>query len=146
MNLERVKFRTSWHIKHLEAAARYRKPGYLKEILRVGRRDGDVVHLRPDQFARIRVQFEPRETRLKRGRDAPTWPAAIKNAAREGTKWLLAGAPVPASDILHGRSEICAVCPQWNPKAWLGTGGCRKCRCSRFKLFMETSKCPLKKW
>lgn len=58
-------------------------------------------------------------------------------------KWLWAGCPITPRTLARRRLELCQTCPNWRPEAWAGTGGCRLCGCTRLKLEMATSRCPL---
>jgi len=135
-----------WSIETLRQVARHRRPGYIEACLKAGRVENGLVCLTQLQCARIRRQFVDVQALLVRGAQQPTWPQAIANATREGLTWLRAGLPVSAAGELQHREAICLACRHWNPKAWLGTGGCRRCKCSRAKLFLATTRCPLNKW
>ncbi len=62
--------------------------------------------------------------------------------------WAKGGFKFPDTEILHTRISICisTPCEKWNKKAYFGFGGCNKCGCSKLKLYLKTSECPLKKW
>jgi hypothetical protein len=47
------------------------------------------------------------------------------------------------------RLSVCESCEFWNPKAYMGFGGCThlKCGCSiRTKVLFAASECPIKSW
>ena len=57
--------------------------------------------------------------------------------------WIKAGRPVVPDEIFEERIAICLQCDLWNPKAWLGLGGCRICKCGKVAQRLATSQCPL---
>ena len=61
--------------------------------------------------------------------------------------WTASGFSPTPPDILAAREATCRACPEWDPAAMGGTGGCRICKCSTWaKLRMATERCPLGKW
>ena len=62
--------------------------------------------------------------------------------------WSKSGFKFPDKKILDNRINICisSPCEKWNKKAYCNFGGCNVCGCSKLKLYLETSSCPLKKW
>lgn len=48
--------------------------------------------------------------------------------------------------VLETRKAICGACEFFNPKGNLGFGECKKCGCTRAKLFFKVSKCPIGRW
>lgn len=66
--------------------------------------------------------------------------------ASELKQWGERGLPVCPEKEYKSRMEICRPCKHWMPKGWIGLGRCRLCGCSRAKLSLATSKCPIHKW
>lgn len=60
--------------------------------------------------------------------------------------WARAGFPQVTRETRQKRKAICYACPHWNPEGNIGLGACRKCGCSRAKLYLATAKCPIGKW
>jgi hypothetical protein len=118
-------------------------PGMLEFAKTLGTVNGTLICFEPEAFEKLKARMNP-PAQLRPA--VPTWPEAIAHAAKEGLTWLKAGAPFSAAHILTERSAICMICDEWDPNAWLGTGGCKRCKCSRAKLLLATTECPLKKW
>jgi len=49
-------------------------------------------------------------------------------------------------EILRQREGICHACEHWDPSAFAGTGRCKKCGCSCWKLHFPRSACPMGEW
>jgi hypothetical protein len=67
---------------------------------------------------------------------------------REVKTWVRAGAPRVDRDTRKARKAECDVCPYYVAGGNLGLGECQApgCGCTRVKLALATSKCPLGKW
>lgn len=69
---------------------------------------------------------------------------------RELWTWGKAGARLTSREGRKQRLAICRVCDYFNPKGNFGLGECQApgCGCSKVKLALATSSCPLKppKW
>lgn len=52
---------------------------------------------------------------------------------------------VPGEVLAH-RQAVCRACEHWDAQAFAGTGRCRKCGCSCWKLHFPKSSCPIGKW
>lgn len=84
------------------------------------------------------------------------WPTGVTPglgtlARRAGTamvQWIAAGAPLATEAAQQQRLALCQVCPHWDPTAYRGTGSCAhpSCHCTRAKLALATSQCPMGKW
>jgi hypothetical protein len=61
-------------------------------------------------------------------------------------EWRKAGFAIASDDEHARRKSICEGCEMWRPNALGGVGRCLECGCAGFKLWMESSKCPLGKW
>lgn len=61
-------------------------------------------------------------------------------------EWAKAGFPVADERVIARRRALCVACPEWDGAARLGAGKCGKCGCTQFKFWLETEKCPLRKW
>lgn len=64
------------------------------------------------------------------------------------SRWLAAGVPVVTEPVYSARVSVCQACSLWDGKARLGLGKCNApgCGCTRFKRWLLTERCPLKKW
>jgi hypothetical protein len=58
--------------------------------------------------------------------------------------WVIAGFPVVSEDQLNKRWNKCQTCEHWER----GTvfAHCRKCGCTKLKLWLATEICPAGKW
>lgn len=83
------------------------------------------------------------------------WPAPLPGIATlavravgEVGRWLAAGAPKAAAELIEKRRAICADCTHWDPAAFANTGRCMHpgCGCSSAKHHLPTSKCPMGQW
>lgn len=70
----------------------------------------------------------------------PDLPEMIHNFAAAASLWAACGFPVVDWDTLALRKLRCDTCPEWSGFT------CRKCGCTRLKIWLQTEKCPLKKW
>lgn len=80
--------------------------------------------------------------------NAPNMATLAMRVGKETARWLSEGAKLVPADVKEQRGEMCQACPYWNPNAYLGTGSCEhpSCHCTRAKLALATSKCPMDKW
>ena len=131
----------------LLAAAAARKPGYLEEVLKLGHRRGPDVCMSSDTYRMLRDKYAIAAPPPEPPRH--TWSDLIKNFATASAEWAAAGCPLAERETLEFRRLKCEgdssspACPHWSPSDYLGTGGCRLCGCSRAKLWMATSQCPM---
>ncbi len=85
-------------------------------------------------------------TSLKKRRATP--PPLIdltKDFAAATAAWAMSGFPVADEYEFKRRLNLCENCIHWNAAAW-GVGRCMKCGCAGTKLWMKTSRCPLRIW
>jgi hypothetical protein len=131
---------------NIKAAAAQRPPGYLDFILAHGRIDGDTVILDESTLKEIREKFPapPPPPRLPE----PTVTEMAINFTQAMAGWVKAGFKVVGREVYEQRHVICLSCEYWDAQARAGQGKCRRCGCSRAKLWLAPSKCPLKppKW
>ena len=73
----------------------------------------------------------------------PTIAEMTTNFTLAVADWVKAGFKVVKKTVFEERHAICKACEFWIPDARLGTGKCKKCGCSIYKLWMAPSKCPL---
>ena len=76
----------------------------------------------------------------------PTKADLAVNVTKAAWAWAAAGLPVVTQLVYDGRRAICDACEHWDATAFLGMGKCKACGCSSLKLWLATSRCPLKKW
>lgn len=128
--------------------AKARPEGYLAEVLKLGHRRGPDVCMSSDTYRMLRDKYAPALTPAPAPRRQPTWTDLIANFTQAAKEWAAAGYPLADRDTLEHRRFQCEgdatvkACPHWDPTAYLGTGGCRLCGCSRAKLWLATSHCP----
>jgi len=111
---------------HIEKRAQERPPGYKQMLYSLGTVDdeGGYLELDDEVFRGLVKRFKSR-----------------------------LGSMIASEENVSIRKSICAACADpetgkalWDPDAWLGAGGCRKCRCSVAKLYWWRSKCPIGRW
>ncbi len=80
--------------------------------------------------------------------EAPGLGTLAMRAGSEVLRWAIQGAPLASAEIQAQRQQICTACPHWKPEAYAGTGSCGhpSCHCTRAKLALATSYCPMGKW
>lgn len=130
-----VRFRLS----AVEAAARQRRPGYVRAVLRSAClvRDGWLWLDRGDA-ARIGEAY--------RLGDGPSLRRRLVGLVAEVTVWLVAGGPLTPPQVLTAREVQCQTCPHRMTDAdgrWIG---CGLCGCRKIKLRMATAACPAGRW
>jgi hypothetical protein len=80
----------------------------------------------------------------------PTVGDIIHNFAGAMAEWFKAGLPVVSKEIAHARLIACRSCPgrHWQEEARAGLGKCThpKCGCTKGKMWLGTSKCPIGHW
>ena len=118
----------------LEERALERPPGYREAVLLVARRINGIYEIAREDVERLRKQYRPQPIPLR---------DLLTNFREAVAAWAQAGYPVSDEGTINRRLQICQSCEEW--KAGL-IAGCRKCGCSGLKLWLATSKCPLKNW
>lgn len=76
----------------------------------------------------------------------PTLLELADNFAGATSVWAKSGFPIADRAEYERRHEICNGCEMWDSNAFQGIGKCGACGCSGFKLWLDTSHCPLGKW
>jgi hypothetical protein len=76
----------------------------------------------------------------------PTSAEMAANLTRALAEWTRHGFPVATQEVRDQRQAICDGCEWWESNAMFGTGRCRRCGCSKLKLALATSVCPVAKW
>lgn len=90
-------------------------------------------------------------------RPYPLTPARPENATlgtkwrrlrRELLRWHKAGRPIASKATRASRRAICETCDYYAPRGNWGLGECKApgCGCTRAKLLLATTRCPLSKW
>jgi hypothetical protein len=60
--------------------------------------------------------------------------------------WAKDGFAIVPEPIFKAREIVCSKCDSWDQDAFMGTGRCLQCGCSKAKLWLAVSECPLGKW
>jgi hypothetical protein len=94
-------------------------------------------------IAREKVRVKRREMFAE-----PSGEEMARNFAGATAKWVKAGLPVVPREIYEARGAVCETCEFWDGAARFGLGKCNApgCGCTKFKRWLATEKCPLKKW
>jgi len=119
------------------------RPGFLDAVLARGSLSKSGHHvLESSDWDSLLDQFGARAEFS--GESEPMTPIEVARHFKEAmTKWIKAGRPIAPDEIFEERMAICLGCDFWNPKAWLGLGGCRICKCGKLAQRLATSQCPL---
>lgn len=80
----------------------------------------------------------------------PTVAQMLGNFAGAMVEWVKRGAPVVPEATYQARLIACRSCPghHWDEAARMGAGKCShpSCGCTKAKLWLGTSTCPIKHW
>lgn len=127
------------------------------DIIAAGKEDGDHVIFPNFGFKELIKKHSKKHTLEKSDvRATPPIPSppdltvtelATNFAAAMG-KWAGSGFKLASEDIYNARAAACAFCEHWDSSARLGLGKCGApgCGCTKFKRWLLTERCPLKKW
>lgn len=72
----------------------------------------------------------------------------VKNLAKEAPKLIKSGFSRVPNNIYQARMVMCESCYYWHASGNLGLGKCEhpKCGCTRGKMRMSASACPIGNW
>ena len=129
-----------FNIIQLKASADRRPTGYVDFIFAHGKFEGDMVVLDQAALMALREKFPPPPPRPQP--PTPTLAELAENFAGAMSGWAQAGFKVVERAEYERRHTACLSCEFWQPDARLGLGKCKKCGCSRVKLWLFTSRCP----
>lgn len=89
-----------------------------------------------------------KKTPPKQKLKSPTLGQMVVNFNEAVKEWMEAGLPVVSEVQYSDRLRVCRGCEFWEENARLGLGKCThpQCGCTKFKLWLGTSRCPVKKW
>lgn len=76
----------------------------------------------------------------------PSLLELANNFTSATAEWAASGFPIASEDEFVRRHKVCGECEFWDSNAFQGVGRCGICGCSGFKLWLETSNCPIGKW
>lgn len=78
----------------------------------------------------------------------PTVLQMAANVAKAASDWVSGGMEMANDETQTKRKNICAGCELWDANARLGLGKCthEKCGCTKMKVWLATSVCPLGRW
>jgi hypothetical protein len=144
----RMRPRRLWvfSIDNLQLSAPLHPAGYVDFILERGKKEGDNVVLDEAAHKELQEKFlfpqaQPLPSSAPRP-PVPTLAAITTNFTKAMAGWAGAGFKVVERKEYERRQAICSKCEYWEPDARLGLGKCKRCFCSKFKLWLATSKCP----
>ena len=124
----------------LQVVAQDRPKGREAELLARGKIKGNVVEVEESVCMEIARKFPARPARPRP--PPPTLVELTTNFSGALAAWAGAGFKVVEKEVYERRHAACLACEYWLPYARLGFGKCQKCGCSRFKLWLATSRCP----
>jgi hypothetical protein len=104
-----------------------------------------------EQFDSAVCSEQPEICFETRSENELTLPEKAVNFANAMKDWVKGGMPVSNHEEYERRRGICRTCPAFraekrNKILGLVSVACGKCGCTRLKLFLGTSVCPLGKW
>jgi len=126
-------------IAHLKEFEVRRPPGYVDYVLAHGKIEGDFVTV--DGILQKKLQ----ELFLSNFRTPPPEPTLQQMAANftaAMADWTKAGFRTVERAVYEKRHTTCQACFYWDAPARGGLGKCRICGCTKFKLWLATTKCP----
>jgi len=129
-----------FEIAQLKADTEQYPKGFVDFILLRGKKLGKFVELDLVALDELHEKFPVPTFAMPK---EPTLAEMTANFTKAMGNWVAAGFKVVEREVFEKRHAICKSCEFWLPDARLGTGKCRKCGCSIYKLWMATSKCPL---
>ncbi len=134
------------HIPRLKANAPHQPTGYAEFILARGKIAGDFVEL--DEAALTELYEKYPNPLAQPTRRDPGIAKMSANFATAMSKWARSGFKKVEEEEYERRFEICMACEHWDGAARAGMGKCRICGCTKAKLWLATSSCPLQppKW
>jgi hypothetical protein len=136
----------------LESFAANRPAAYKQQMLAAGKVIGSELEIPPEKCVRIHVDYPPLPAIEPAQLAAPTLAELARNFLAAISSWSAAGFPLRTEaetirilTVCKGSADgVQPACPEWLGDAMIPR--CRKCGCSRLKLWLETEQCPLKKW
>jgi len=129
-----------YNIAALQASAHKRPAGYVDFIMSRGKIEGENINLDGTAAKELREKFLPLASRPQP--PAPTLVELATNFTGAMAGWAQAGFKIVEREEYERRHTICLACEFWLPDVMLGFGKCKKCGCSKFKLWLATSRCP----
>lgn len=129
-----------FNINELKASAKVRPVGYVDFILTHGKINGDFVILFDAPLAEFNEKFT--QTDHHQTPPIPTLAGLAHNFTAAMSAWSKAGFEIVEREEYERRHATCLTCEFWQPDAMLGIGKCRKCGCSKIKLWLKGVKCP----
>jgi len=129
-----------FEINQLKRQSKSLPPGFVDFIFRHGKIKGGNVELDLAALDSLHEKFPIPAISIPR---EPTIAEMSKNFTKAIVEWSKAGLPVVAKRVFDQRLKACNDCEYWDSAARMGAGKCNKCGCTVFKLWMETTQCPL---
>jgi hypothetical protein len=120
-------------IADLHEAAKDKPHGYFAEVTMAGVVDGDVLHLEPQVYAKLRQKYSPQiaPSLMQQARNVAGAASRVAKAAVKGEQIKV------APEEVTRRMGICNICEHFN------NGRCKLCGCIiNFKTRLETEHCP----
>ena len=78
----------------------------------------------------------------------PSIPQMAVNLVKEAPAIIKSGFKTVPDEVYESRMAICRTCYFWSESGNAGLGKCehQKCGCSKGKMKMAVSKCPIDNW
>ena len=134
----------------LRIAADVRGAGFYDAAIAHGSRDGDKITITLDDWKNLSIFYGP-AVKSNPPPEAPEEPSTLElsaNFAGAMSRWAAAGFATVSADEYAARAAACDACEHWQPQARAGLGKCAApgCGCTKFKRWLASERCPLRKW
>lgn len=118
-------------LQHISDMAKHRPAGYYEDVLSSGVVVGDTLVLDDAVYNALCRKYRP---------TMPGISEMVGNFAKAIGEWAGKGFPVVSNEQFTSRYDVCRACENW-------TGyRCKICGCTKMKLWLETEKCPERRW
>jgi hypothetical protein len=116
-------------------AARYRKAGYVTDVLAPPAViHGEWVYVPADRYSALRERYR---------KDRPGLIKQFLGLLREIGRWKAAGFKIAHWRKAATRSKACGACPFSYGKL---IPRCGRCGCTRAKILLDSARCPERRW
>jgi hypothetical protein len=134
-----------FNLAQLRESAQRRPAGFVDFVLSHAKIEGDYAVLDAAAEKELKEKFP---TPWLPPPPEPSWAEIAANFTGAMASWAKAGFKVVEREVFEKRHATCLACEHWDPHARAGLGKCKRCFCTRAKLWLATSSCPLKppKW
>ena len=117
--------------RHILPRLDHRPEGYLRDIFaNTSVIYGDYIEIPDAKYKQLVEKYQ----------SGPTLTDLLANFTGAMARWASSGFPLVTKETFDARFATCSACEHWAGKT------CRKCGCTKLKLWLATERCPLDKW